>query len=203
MTSNTIAILLFDDVEELDAVGPYQVFGTASAEHPELFRVITVAEDASRPVRAVNGLRMLADFALDAAPPFDILVIPGGVGTRRVAESPALVAWVRQAAGRCRMVASVCSGARVTLAAGLATGKRITTHWGVVDELRRRGGASEVLDDVRFVRDGDIVHAAGVSAGIDMSLWLVGFLSSPAIARRVQREIEYYPAPPYAYDAAS
>lgn len=201
MTKTTVAILLFDDVEELDAVGPYQVFGTASAQHPELFRVFTVAADSSRPVRAVNGLRMLADFSPDTTPPFDVLLIPGGVGTRRVADTPALVQWVARSAATCRMVASVCSGARVTLAAGLATGKRITTHWGVVEELRKRGEAAEVLDDVRFVRDGNIVHAAGVSAGIDMSLWLVGFLATPAVARQVQREIEYHPAPPFAYDA--
>lgn len=202
MTKTTVAILLFDDVEELDAVGPYQVFGTASAKQPELFRVFTVAADSSRPVRAVNGLRMLADFSTDTAPPFDVLLIPGGVGTRRVADTPELVQWVRRRAAASRMVASVCSGARVTLAAGLAAGKRITTHWGVVDELRRQGEAAEVLDDVRFVRDGDIVHAAGVSAGIDMSLWLVGLFASPSAAREVQREIEYYPAPPFAYDAS-
>lgn len=195
-----VAVLIFDDVEELDAVGPYQVFGTASAEYPDRFSVCTVAERDGQAIRAVNGLRMLPDHGLAAAPPVDILVIPGGIGTKRVATNEGVVDWIRRTASTCQRVASVCSGARLTLAAGLATGRRITTHWGVVEELRAGGQAKEVLDDVRFVRDGNLVHAAGVSAGIDMALWLVGDLHGAAAARRVQKELEYYPAPPHAFE---
>lgn len=192
-----VGILLFPDVEELDLVGPYQVFGAAHAAKPEAFDVFLVAADASGPVRCVNGLRVLPDYDFASAPPIDLLLIPGGVGTRKVAKDEQSVDWVRTTAASARMVASVCTGARVTLAAGLAAGKRITTHWTAIEEMRVDGRASEVLDDVRYVQDGHIVHSAGVSAGIDMSLWLLGEIVDPAFARQIQKTIEYYPEPPY------
>ena len=92
---------------------------------------------------------------------------------------------------------SVCTGAMLLTAAGPAAGKRVTTHWGFIEQLRKRGEAAEVLEKVRYVRDGNVVSAAGVSAGIDMALWLVGQLYDPATARRVQHMMEYDPAPPY------
>jgi len=94
-------------------------------------------------------------------------------------------------------VTSVCTGAMLLTAAGPARGKRVTTYWAFVETLRQRGEAAAVLDDVRFVRDGNVVTSAGVSAGIDMALWLVGQLYDPAFARRVQKGMEYFPAPPY------
>src|SRR3546814_120652 len=98
----------------------------------------------------------------------------------------------------CTWVTSVCTGSMLLAAAGPARGRRITTHWGAVDLVRRRGEAAEVLDDVRYVRDGNLVTSAGVSAGIDMALWLVGEIWEPAFARKVQRQMQYDPAPPYA-----
>jgi transcriptional regulator GlxA family with amidase domain len=95
-------------------------------------------------------------------------------------------------------VTSVCTGALLLAAAGPARGRRVTTHWRFVPELRARGEAAEVLENIRYVRDGNVVTAAGVSAGIDMALWLVGQLHAPALARTVQRAMEYDPAPPYA-----
>ena len=92
---------------------------------------------------------------------------------------------------------SVCTGSLLLTAAGPARGKRVTTHWSFIETLRSRGEAAEVVEQVRFVRDGNIVSAAGVSAGIDMALWLIGQLESPAFARQIQHYIEYYPAPPY------
>jgi transcriptional regulator GlxA family with amidase domain len=192
-----VGILIFDDVEELDAVGPYEVFGTARAERPDEFDICLIAASKD-PVRCVNGLRILPDHDYASAPSIDILLIPGGVGTRKVAKDEAALAWVREVATKTRLVASVCTGARVTLASGLAHGKRITSHWSAIDELRADGRAAEVLDDVRFVMDGNIIHSAGVSAGIDMALWLVGHLADEDFARQVQKLIEYYPAPPYA-----
>lgn len=168
-----VAILLFPDVEELDLVGPYQVFGAAHAAKPEAFEVFLVASDASAPVRCVNGLRVLADHDFRSAPAIDLLLIPGGVGTRRVAKDVLSIEWIRRTAKSARLVASVCTGARVTLAAGLADDKRITTHWSAIEELRADGRAAAVLDNSRYVADGNIVHAAGVSAGIDMALWLL------------------------------
>jgi len=193
-------IMIFDDVEELDAVGPYEVFGVARSMRPEQFDVVLLAADKSKPIKCVNGLRILADHSFVDAPDIDVLVIPGGVGTRRVAKDEAALDWVKSMSAKARITASVCTGARVTLASGLAHGRRITTHWGAIEEIKADGRAAEVLDNVRFVRDGSIIHSAGVSAGIDMSLWLIGQLAEPALARDVQKMIEYQPAPPYAYD---
>jgi transcriptional regulator GlxA family with amidase domain len=123
--------------------------------------------------------------------------VPGGQGTRREVDNPVLLAWIAKAAAECRWITSVCTGALLLAGAGLTRGKKVTTHWGFVEALRARGDTGEVLERMRYVRDGDLVTAAGVSAGIDMALWLTGQLHSPALARAVQRAMEYDPAPPY------
>lgn len=198
MAKLTIAILVFDDVEELDAIGPYQVFGSARALHPGSVSPVLVSKDGAM-VQCVNGLRIQPDYSFETLPEPDVLLIPGGPGTRRAAQDDTLVEWVALKGKNSSWVASVCSGARITLASGLSVGRRITTHHGVIDELRARGDAT-VLDNVRFVRDGKLVHSAGISAGIDMSLWLLGQLFTPDVARETQDYMEYHPAPPYAYE---
>jgi transcriptional regulator GlxA family with amidase domain len=185
---------LFDDAEELDFAGPWEVF-TSAARKEAGDRVVTIAE-TSRPVRCAKGLRVLPDHGFADAPELDVVLVPGGQGTRREVDNPRLIDWLRKASARCRWVTSVCTGSLVLHGAGLVKDKRITTHWAFVEQLRARGGAT-VLDDVRFVRDGNVVTAAGISAGIDMSLWLVGQLYDPEYARKVQRYIQYDPAPPY------
>jgi transcriptional regulator GlxA family with amidase domain len=178
----TIGILLFDDAEELDFVGPWEVFKVAALGREEN-RVVTIAERA-KPVRCANGLRVIPDHTFDDAPPLDVILVPGGMGTRREAENHVLIDWLRDVSSQC------------LVEAGPAKGKRIVTHWAFVDPLRQRGEAT-VLEKVRYVRDGNVVTAAGVSAGIDMALWLVGQLYSVEHARGIQRLIEYDPAPPY------
>jgi transcriptional regulator GlxA family with amidase domain len=195
-----LGILIFDDVEELDAIGPYEVFALAAKQRQGLLTVSLIAPSLD-PVTCVNGLRLFPTHDFKSAPSLDIVVVPGGVGTRKAAQRPEIVEWVRNSSAHAEWTASVCSGARLTLAAGIAAGRRITTHWSVIEELRAQGLAAAVLDDVRFVRDGQLVSSAGISAGIDMSLWLVGQLADPDLARSVQREMEYNPAPPYAYAA--
>jgi transcriptional regulator GlxA family with amidase domain len=196
MTS--VGIVLFDDVEELDFVGPWEVL-TSTAKLVGGLGVVTLAEREG-PVRAAKGLRILADHTLADAPPLDVLVVPGGWGTRREVDNPKMTGFIREVAPRCRWVTSVCTGALLLHGAGLLDGKRVTTHWAFADQLEARGGAT-VVRGVRYVRDGNVVTAAGVSAGIDMALWLVGQLFDPATARNVQRAIEYDPAPPYAAEA--
>jgi len=191
----TTGILLFEDFEELDAVGPWEVFAMARMNGHEEDRVVTIAERAG-PMRAAKGMRMIPDHAFADAPPLDVLVVPGGQGTRREAENPALLEWLRKAAEPCTWVTSVCTGSLLLHAAGLARGRRVTTHWAFVAQLRERGDV-EVLERVRYVRDGNLVTSAGVSAGIDMALWLVGQLHGPAHARLTQKLMEYEPAPPY------
>ena len=192
-----IGILIFEDVEELDFVGPWEVFTAAAHLTPEAGRdqVCLIAE-ALAPVRCAKGMRVLPDVCLADAPALDVLVVPGGLGTRRAAKDPALLAWLAARAASCQWVTSVCTGALLLVASGVARGRRVTTHHSFVETLRARGDAT-VLEGVRFVRDGNVVTAAGVSAGIDMALWIVGQRQDPAFARSVQRYIEYHPAPPY------
>jgi transcriptional regulator GlxA family with amidase domain len=191
----TTGILLFDDAEELDFAGPWEVFTTA-ARKEQGDRVVTIAPKPG-PVRCAKGLRVLPDHGFEDAPELDVLLVPGGQGTRREVDNPVVIDWLRKTATRCRFVTSVCTGSLLLHGAGLAEGKRITTHWAFVETLRQRGGAT-VLDGVRYVRDGNLVTAAGVSAGIDMALWLVGQLYDVTHARNVQRVMQYDPAPPYA-----
>lgn len=194
--SLTTGILLFEGFEELDAVGPWEVFSMARMGGHEADRVVTIAERPG-PVRAAKGMRMVPDHGFADAPPLDVVVVPGGQGTRSEAENPALLEWLRKAAAGCTWVTSVCTGTLLLHAAGLARGRRVTTHWGYVAQLRERGDV-EVLERVRYVRDGNLVTSAGVSAGIDMALWLVGQIHGTAHARLTQRLMEYEPAPPYA-----
>lgn len=196
----TIGIVLFDDVEELDFAGPWEVFTALrmyqEATDGDAVTVVTIAEH-DRPIRCAKGLRVLADHTFADAPALDVVLVPGGQGTRAEAENATLLDWLRATAEGCRWVTSVCTGALLLLAAGPAEGRRVTTHWSFVESLRKKGDV-EVLEGVRYVRDGNVVTAAGVSAGIDMALWLVGQLYEPSVARTVQHYIEYDPAPPYA-----
>lgn len=198
----SIGILIFDGAEELDFVGPYEVFtmsnevrALTNSSAPEL-DVRLVSRDET-PVTCAKGMMVSPHRGLDGGRAYDVLLVPGGIGTRKLIEDRALLDWISDTAEGCTWVTSVCTGALVLAAAGPAEGKRVTTHWAFVETLRERKEAAEVLDNVRFVRDGNVVTAAGVSAGIDMALWLLGQIATPAHARAVQRAVEYDPAPPY------
>jgi transcriptional regulator GlxA family with amidase domain len=190
-----VGIVLFDDVEELDFAGPWEVFGLTHKLTGGALTATTLAEREG-PIRAAKGLRILADHTLDDAPPLDLVLVPGGQGTRRELHNPKLVGFLRDVAPRCRFVTSVCTGALVLHAAGFLQGKRATTHWAALHELEALGNVT-LVPEARYVRDGNVVTSAGVSAGIDMALWLVGQLFDPDLARRVQRRMQYDPAPPY------
>ena len=192
--SPSIGILLFDGAEELDWAGPWEVLAGLAQTEPEL-RVVTVAE-RDELIRCAKGLRVLPDVSFESAPGFDVILVPGGLGTRREVDNPALIGWLRKVGADCTWVTSVCTGALLLHEAGFARGRRVTTHWSFADALEQRGDVT-VLRGPRWVRDGNLVTAAGVSAGIDMALWLVGQLYDPETARTVQRTIEYDPAPPY------
>jgi transcriptional regulator GlxA family with amidase domain len=192
-----IGILIFDDAEELDFVGPWEVFKMAREAKPGAFELVLIAERAE-PVRCRGGMRVIPDATIADCGTLDVLLVPGGQGTRLQVKNEKLLAWIANVAGTAQWVTSVCTGALLLTAAGPARGKRVTTHWGFVKALRERGEAAEVLDNFRYVRDGKVVTAAGVSAGIDMALWLVGQWENPAFARLCQRMMEYEPAPPYA-----
>jgi|HubBroStandDraft_5_1064220.scaffolds.fasta_scaffold76035_3 transcriptional regulator GlxA family with amidase domain len=201
MAALSIGILIFDGVEELDFVGPWEVFTMANEmarragnEPPHDVFLVAEREDM---VRCAKGMRVLPDKTTTDCDTLDVLLVPGGQGTRREVDNKALLAWIAKVAQGAQWVTSVCTGAMLLTAAGPARGKRVTTHWGFIEALRARDEAAEVLAHVRYVRDGNIVTAAGVSAGIDMALWLVGAWHGAEFARTVQRGMQYDPAPPY------
>jgi transcriptional regulator GlxA family with amidase domain len=193
----TIGILVFDGVEELDFAGPWEVLTVARKDGDQ---ILTIA-GSDAPITCAKGLRILPDATFDDAPPLDVLLVPGGEGARQRVDDPATVEWIKSVAAAAQWTTSVCTGALLLHAAGILAGRRVTTHWAYLDHLREMGDVT-VVDDERYVTDGNLVTAAGVSAGIDMALWLVGQLYDVDHARAVQRVIQYDPEPPYATGAA-
>jgi transcriptional regulator GlxA family with amidase domain len=190
-----VGVVIFDVAEELDFVGPWEVLTSAAALGG--LEVFSVAERAET-VRCAKGLRVVPDRSFADVDALDVVLVPGGQGSRQEMKNPAMLDWLRGVAPGCQWVTSVCTGAAILGAAGLLAGCRATTHWAYIETLRKDHSDVEVLERVRYVRDGRIVTAAGVSAGIDMALWLVGQIKDPATARKIQHYIEYDPAPPYA-----
>ena len=192
----TIGILLFENVEELDAVGPWEVLSYWARENPDDgYRVITMA-DTLEPVTCAKGLRLLPDMTTADAPDLEVLIYPGGRGTRPHLLDEARLNWVREQRSHVPLMTSVCTGSLVYAAAGILAGRGATTHWGSLARLVELDPSIRVQPDARFVEDGDIITSAGVSAGIDMALRLVERLSSTERAREVRRGIQYDPEPP-------
>jgi transcriptional regulator GlxA family with amidase domain len=191
MTRN-VAFLIFDEVEVLDFSGPFEVFGVTGVrdqgERP--FHVYTVAEKAG-PVLARNGLSVNPTFTFASCPPPDILLVPGGRGTRREIHNEALVNWVRVQAARVELLLSVCTGALILAQAGLLDGLAATTHFLAFDELRALAPNTTLCPDERYIDNGKIVLSAGVSAGIDMALYVVGRLLGEERANETARCIQY------------
>ncbi len=197
--TKTFGILLFPEAEELDFVGPWEVFASFAKFFDKDSQTLLVAQ-TREPVRAAKGMLFTPDCAFDDCPPLDVLLVPGGQGTRRQVDNEALIDFVRRAGQSASWVTSVCTGAFILRRAGFLAGRRATTHWASLDRLRAEPDV-EVVEQ-RFVHDGNVITAAGVSAGIDMTLYLVGLLASPEVARNVQKVIEYYPEPPYEEEEA-
>jgi transcriptional regulator GlxA family with amidase domain len=189
----TVGIVLFDDVEVLDFAGPFEVFAVAGNITEGGFRVVTVAEraEATKPIIARNGLKVVPDYALADAPHLDLLVVPGGQGTRREVANPKLTGWIRRRAVEAQLTTSVCTGAFLLAEAGILAGKTATTHWASVERMAQTYTMLHVRGDARFVDEGDIVTSAGVSAGIDMALYVVGRLKGAEIAAKTARHMEY------------
>ncbi len=191
-----IGIALFEDAEELDFAGPWEVLAAWARRWPDDgVEVLTVA-DALGPVTCAKGLRVLPDATWETAGPLDVLVYPGGMGTRPQLGVEEIRERMRGLAHDGTLMTSVCTGSLVYADAGLLDGRPATTHWAQLDLLRSLGRDIDVRGDDRFVDDGEVITAAGVSAGIDMALHLVARLHSPERARDVRRYIQYDPAPP-------
>jgi transcriptional regulator GlxA family with amidase domain len=191
-----IGIALFEGAEELDWAGPWEVLAAWAKGWPDDgVEIFTVARDDAV-VTCAKGLRVLPDHTWESAPPLDVLVYPGGVGTRRELGDEAVLDWLRGLRARDTLMTSVCTGSLVYASAGLLEGRPATTWWGALDRLAELGTGIEVRPDDRFVDSGEVVTAAGVSAGIDMALHLVARLHSVERAQEVRRYIQYDPAPP-------
>ncbi|GAA2485474.1 DJ-1/PfpI family protein [Actinocorallia cavernae] len=192
----TFGVLLFDDVEELDVVGPWEVLGFwASHVATVSVQALTVGPQTGM-VRGSKGLGLVVDHAVDEAPPLDLLVHPGGNGTRALAEDSTHLEWLRGLHGRGTVLASVCTGSLVLAAAGLLSGRPATTHRDYLDKLAKTEPSVEVRSVERFVDDGAVVTSAGVSAGIDMALHLVARYDGPEAAEATRSGIQYEaPAP--------
>jgi len=188
-----IAILIFERLTALDAIGPYEVLRSM----PES-QVRFVAKQKG-PVRTDTGsLALVADYALEDVTAPDILVVPGGPGQAALMDDEKVLDWIRRTHESTRWTTSVCTGSLVLAGAGLLKGLRATTHWLAMDALRELG-AEPTLE--RVVRQGKIITAAGVSAGIDMALELVALERGEEMAQAIQLAIEYDPQPPF--DAGS
>ncbi len=186
-----VAILIFPEVEVLDFAGPFEVFAVTNELNADTFHTFTVAE-APGSVRARNGLKVVPDFTLESAPMPQILVVPGGAGTRPLLKKPAVLEWLRQRARRAEVVASVCTGSLVLAQAGLLNNLRATTHCENFAELAALAPNTDVIQDVRFTDNGQVLTAAGISAGIDLSLHIVSRLLGESVATRTARYMEYH-----------
>lgn len=195
----TVAILLFNEIEVLDFAGPFEVFGvTGRHDDPRPFRVFTVAERG--PVYARNGLSLNPTYLLNDHPKADILIVPGGggihadgtpYGSRREMDNPAVLSWVRRTAQTAELVLSVCTGSLILGKAGLLDGLSATTHFLAVDGMRQAAPNTDLRPTERWVDNGKVITSAGISAGIDMSLYVVGKLLGKEVADETARYMQY------------
>jgi transcriptional regulator GlxA family with amidase domain len=190
-----IGLLLFAGVEELDAVGPWDVLAYWTQQYPEDGWSVSCISPDGRDVLAAKGLVIGAHYALADAPDLDVVIHPGGFGTRRLLQDDDHLAWVRTQRARTPLMAAVCTGSLVYAAAGLLRRRRATTHWAALDLLTELEPTVVPDVDARFVDDGDLITSAGVSAGIDLALHLVARFAGTERARAVRREIQYEPQP--------
>ena len=186
-----VGIVVFDQVEVLDFAGPYEVFSVATqVADPDSFNVYLVTESAAS-VEGRNGFTVVPQFTFANCPEPDILIVPGGPGTRVEENNPAMLDWVTAKTDPAELVLSVCTGARILAKAGLLDGLEATTHWVSIDELKEMVPTATIHDDRRFVDNGKVVTSAGVSAGIDMSLHIVGRLCGEKAAAETAHFMEY------------
>jgi len=186
-----VGIVLFPEVEELDFVGPWEMvsmWGT-HAEGPEERFIVA---QSTEPVTCAKGLTVVPGVSFAQCPLLDILVVPGGLGTRREVDNAALISFIAQQGKQCKAVLSVCTGSFLLHRAGLLSGKRATTHWNSLDRLKALGDVTVIEE--RFVEDGNIWSSAGVSAGIDMMLAFIASYAGEEAAAKTQAAAEYFPA---------
>ncbi len=198
METLNAGILLFDNVEVLDFAGPFEVFSRTRlqpgvearrSDEGAPFRVFTVARTRD-PITATGGLTVVPRHGFADAPRIDLLVVPGGFGTRRLLNDEETLDWIRRTAAAARQVTSVCTGSLLLAKAGLLQGRRATTHWGALDLLDSLGAGVTVERTLRVVDDG-VITSAGVASGMDMAFYVVETLFGREVADETARYIEY------------
>jgi transcriptional regulator GlxA family with amidase domain len=192
-----IGIFLFDLVEEIDAVGPWEVFAWWTHAYPDDGWEATTFSADGEPVTCDNTLVIHPHHSFASVPALDVLVHPGGDGHIAMLEDDAHLGWLREQKDRVPLMTSICTGSVVFAAAGLLHGRPATSNRKSLDQMKSIDGTIDVRRGERFVDDGDVITAAGLSAGIDMSLHVVGRLAGPGRARDVRDGIEYHPDPPH------
>lgn len=189
--TRNVGILLFEAAELLDFAGPYEAFSSAGRyDDVEWFNTFTIGEQTGT-ITSNNGLPCAVEFTLEDAPKLDVLVVPGGRGTRTEVKNERLIAWIKSVAADAELVTSVCTGAFMLAEAGLLDGRRATTHWGSIERLRETYPNVIVEENVRFVDEWPIITSAGVSAGIDMALHAIEQLAGRDAAASSARLMEY------------
>ena len=185
-------VLVFNEVEELDFVGPWEMLTMwrKVANGPENCLIVSQSRE---PIVCAKGLSINPHVSFSECPVLDYLLVPGGQGTRQEVNNPLLIEFVANQAKNCKAVLSVCTGSFVLHAAGLLSGKKATTHWGSLERLRALGDVSVV--EQRYVQDGNVWSSAGVSAGTDLMLAFIASVAGEEAAGRVQFGAEYYPSP--------
>ena len=198
-----VGILIFDKVELLDVAGPFEVFSVTHLDEKRIrkeslpssgpFRVILVAEKTGQ-VLTIGGLRLSADVSIDNCPDLDLLIVPGGLGTRKEVKNDILLKWIADMSAKTKITASVCTGSSLLGKAGLLDGREATTHFKAFDFLRQPAPKTKIREDVLFTLTEPIFTSAGVSAGIDMALRIVSHLFGKKVGMETARYMEYpYP----------
>ncbi|MGB2950363.1 MAG: DJ-1/PfpI family protein [Rhodococcus sp. (in: high G+C Gram-positive bacteria)] len=196
--TRSVAILMFDEVEVLDACGPFEIFSVANRVVTRdggepAFEVFLVGVD-DRPVRARGGMRIAVDASLADDRDFDVVLVPGGV-VDAVADNAEALSWIERQHRTSELTASVCTGAFLLAAAGVLDERPVTTHWEDIEELRSRWPDLDVRETVRYLDHGDIATSAGISAGLDLALHLVRRMESTDIATRTARQMDFHWSP--------
>jgi transcriptional regulator GlxA family with amidase domain len=188
-----VGILLFNEVEVLDFAGPFEVFSLAETleTHTKCFRVFTVAEQAA-PISARNGLCVCPAYTFENVPAMDILIVPGGYGAEVIEiENKVMLKWLQAIEGRVKTLASVCTGAFLLAEAGILKAHTVTTHWMDLEALQSRYPKLKVVGDVKYVDQGKLLTSAGISAGIELSLYIVAQYAGVAVAEKTARRMAY------------
>ena len=194
-----VGILIFDDVEILDVAGPFEVFAVTRLNDEQRlqqsspFKVYLISE-TNKQITAIGGLRLTPDVTISECPELDLLVVPGGWGTRKESKNKILVKWIGNQFTNNRLIASVCTGSSLLGEAGLLDGREATTHWRAFDFLQESAPKARILKNVRFTLTEPIFTSAGVSAGIDLALRIVSHVFGTEVGQATARQMEYpYP----------